>query len=144
MSRQEVEDVVVRAFVATDEQDWDALHACLTDPVVLDMTSLVGGEPSAVEPEMVSSLWSEGFRTLDHVHHQVSNFRTAIDGERAEVKCYGIVYHYREGIQDAVKWRKFVGTYEFDLLLHDGAWRISRLKFHCKFIEGNRQLENAK
>ena len=141
--RRELEDLVVRAFVATDERDWETLHSCLTDPVILDMTSLVGGEPSAVPPEMVSSLWSEGFANLDHIHHQVANFRTTIDGDRAEVKCYGTTYHYRSEIQDPVKWRQFVGTYEFDLLKQGDQWRISRLKFICKFVEGNLQLENA-
>lgn len=141
--RQEIEDLVVRAFVATDEQDWEALHDCLTDPVILDMTSLVGGEPSTVPPEVVSSIWSEGFATLDHVHHQVANFRTRIDGDRALVKCYGTAYHYRGGIEDPVKWRQFVGTYEFDVLRKDDAWRIGRLQFVCKFIEGNLHLENA-
>ena len=141
--RKEVEDLVVRAFVATDERDWDTLHSCMTDPVILDMTSLVGGEPSTVSPQDVSSIWSEGFKTLDHIHHQVSNFRTKIQGEQAEVKCYGIAFHHREGIADPVKWRRFVGTYEFDLLRGESGWAISRLMFVCKFIEGNLQLENA-
>ena len=141
--RKEVEDLVVRAFVATDERDWDTLHACMTDPVILDMTSLVGGEPSTVSPQDVSSIWSEGFANLDHVHHQVSNFRTEIDGDRAEVKCYGIAFHYRDGISDPVKWRRFVGTYEFDLLRGGSGWAISRLMFNCKFVEGNLHLENA-
>jgi len=141
--RQELEDLVVRAFVATDERDWATFHACMTDPVVLDMTSLVGGEPSTVSPETVSSIWSEGFANLDHIHHQVSNFRTTIQGDRAQVKCYGIAFHYREKIQDPVKWRRFVGTYEFDLLRGESGWAITRLMFDCKFVEGNLHLENA-
>ena len=141
--RKQLEDLVVRAFVAIDEQDWETLHACMTNSVVLDMTSLVGGEPSSVPPEVVSSIWSEGFRTLDHIHHQVSNFRTTIDGDRAEVKCYGTAYHYRSNIKDPVKWRQFVGTYEFELVNLENGWRISRLKFICKFVEGNQHLENA-
>ena len=143
MSRQVIEDLVVRAFVSTDEQNWTALESCLTDPVILDMTSLVGGEPTTVPPEVVSSIWADGFKSLDHVHHQVSNFRTEIDGDRAQVRCYGTVYHYRNDIEDPVKWRQFVGTYEFDLIKLEDGWRISRLKFICKFVEGNQQLENA-
>jgi len=42
-SRLAIEDVVVRMFVATDERDWNALEACFTDPVTLDMTSMIGG-----------------------------------------------------------------------------------------------------
>jgi len=141
--RTELEDLVVRAFVAIDEREWGTFHGCLTDPVILDMTSLVGGEPSTVSPADVSSIWSEGFAKLTSIHHQVSNFRTAIDGDRALVKCYGIAFHHRADILDPVKWRRFVGTYEFDLLRGESGWAITRLKFDCKFVEGNLRLENA-
>jgi hypothetical protein len=44
--------------------------------------------------------------------------------------------------QDA-KSRRFVGTYEIDLRAAAGGWRISRLQFDLKFIDGNLQLESA-
>lgn len=45
VARQDVEDVIVKMFVATDERDWPTLQSCFTDPFVLDMTSMVGGTP---------------------------------------------------------------------------------------------------
>lgn len=141
--RQAVEDAVVRMFVATDERDWEALRACFTDPFTLDMTSLAGGAPVELTPRQVAEAWAEGFRTLDHVHHQVGNWRIEAAGGQARVRCYGIAFHHRAGIAAPVKTRTFVGTYELDLVDGPGGWRIRRLAFFLKFIDGNLELEKA-
>ena len=142
-ARSAVEDAVVRMFVATDERDWPTVEASFTDPFTLDMTSMVGGTPAVMTPRQVANAWAEGFKTLDHVHHQVGNFRTIVNGDRATVRCYGIALHYRRGIAAALKSRTFVGTYEMHLVEQAGRWRISALKFLLKFIDGNLELEKA-
>ncbi len=48
--RQDLEDVVVKMFVATDERDWSTLESCFTDPFVLDMTSMAGGTAATSRP----------------------------------------------------------------------------------------------
>ena len=141
--RARVEDTVIRMFVATDERDWQAVQACFTDPFTLDMSSLAGGAPASVSPLQVTQMWAEGFRTLDQVHHQVGNFQTRVEGARASIRCYGIALHYRDAIAAAAKSRTFVGTYEFALVLQGSAWRIEKLRFNLKFIDGNRELEKA-
>jgi len=141
--RQEVEDVVVRMFVATDERDWPTLEACFTEPFVLDMTSMVGGAAATMTPRQVTSAWAEGFKSLSHVHHQVGNFRTAVSGSTANVRCYGIALHHRSDISAEARTRRFVGTYELDLSDTGRGWRISRLEFNLKFIDGNLALEKA-
>lgn len=141
--RQQVEDAVIRMFVATDERDWPTVESCFTDPFVLDMTSMVGGSPATMTPHQVASAWAEGFKALDHVHHQVGNFRTSVNGQQAKVQCYGVAFHYRAGIAAAVKSRSFVGTYELELSAQSGQWRISKFKFNLKFIDGNLELEKA-
>jgi len=141
--RQEVEDLVVRMFVATDEQDWPTLESCFTDPFILDMTSLVGGQPSHTSPQQVAAAWAQGFKPLTSIHHQVGNFRTTVSGTTAMVRCYGIALHHRSNISAREKTRTFVGTYEVDLSAAGPGWRISRLQFKLKFIDGNLELEKA-
>ncbi len=141
--RQQVEDAVIRMFAATDERDWQTVESCFTDPFVLDMTSMLDGSPANMAPHQVAQAWAEGFKTLDHVHHQVGNFRTSVNGQQAKVLCYGVAFHYRARIAAPVKSRTFVGAYEFDLLAQTGKWRISKLKFILKFIEGNLELDKA-
>lgn len=142
-TRQQIEDVVVRMFVATDERDWATLKACFTDPFVLDMTSMVGGAPTSMTPGQVADAWAEGFKTLDHVHHQIGNLRTSVTGPAATVRCYGVALHHRGGITAADKTRRFVGTYELGLEMEAGNWRIAKLVFLLKFIDGNLSLESA-
>jgi len=140
--RQAVEDAVVRMFVATDERDWTALEDCFTNPITLDMTSLAGGAPADMAPGEVAAAWAEGFKTLDHVHHQVGNFRTDVQRNRAVVRCYGVAFHHRAAAA-GIKSRIFVGTYELALQAFPDKWRISRLTFKLKFIDGNLNLEQG-
>jgi phage baseplate assembly protein W len=141
--RQEIEDLVVGMFVATDERDWATLKTCFTDPFVLDMTSMVGGSPASMTPAQVAAAWAEGFKPLSHVHHQIGNVRTTVIGSRATVRCYGIALHHRSDIVAEPKTRRFVGTYELELAQVEGQWRIARLRFNLKFIDGNLELEKA-
>ena len=138
--RLDVEDAVVRMFVATDERDWATLEDCFTNPFTLDMTSLVGGTPTALTPQQVAQAWADGFRPLDYVHHQIGNLRTQVDGNKALVRCHGVALHHRAKAS-GVKTRLFVGTYELELQQSAQKWRIGRLAFNLKFIDGNLELE---
>jgi len=142
-TRVEVEDQVVKMFVATDERDWPALEDCFMDPFVLDMSSMVGGSPLNMTPQKVASAWAEGFKPLTHVHHQIGNLRTRVANGAATVRCYGIALHHRSTVATDTKSRCFVGSYEVDLRMTAVGWRISRLQFNLKFIDGNLQLESA-
>jgi hypothetical protein len=141
-TRVEVEDAVVRMFVATDERDWATLQDCFANPFTLDMTSMVGGVPSVLAPAQVASAWAEGFKSLDAVHHQIGNIRTTIKGEAAVVRCHGVAFHHRTAAQ-GLKSRIFVGTYELKLSKAHGAWQITHLLFKLKFIDGNAKLEES-
>jgi hypothetical protein len=141
-ARLAVEDAVVRMFVATDERDWTVLEDCFSDPFTLDMTSMLGGDPVAMAPKQVARAWAAAFEPIDHVHHQVGNLRTVVEGDRAQVKCHGVAFHHRVEA-GPLQTRLFVGTYEIDLRAFPGRWRITRLVFRLKFIDGNRELERS-
>jgi len=142
-SRVAVEDAVVRLFVATDDRDWPTVEACFTDPFTLDMTSMVGGSPVSTAPHQVANAWAEGFRLLDHVHHQVGNFQTIVSGQTAAVRCHGVAFHHRAAVAVGLKSRIFVGTYQLQLVANAERWQISELKFTLKFIDGNLELVKA-
>lgn len=141
-ARVAVEDAVVQMFVATDERNWSLLEDCFTSPFTLDMTSMVGGTPSELTPSQVAQAWATGFEPLDHVHHQVGNLRTTVDGDHALVNCHGVAFHHRSRAA-GLKSRIFVGTYELHLRASPDRWRISRMIFRLKFIDGNLELEKS-
>ena len=142
-ARAAIEDTVVRMFVATDERDWPVLESCFSDPFTLDMTSMVGGTPSSITPSEVAQAWADGFKPLDHVHHQIGNLRTTVEGDQATVRCYGVAFHHRAKVAPGTKTRVFVGTYELQLRAKAQSWQITALKFNLKFIDGNLELEKA-
>ena len=142
IDERDVRDTVTRVFVGTDRRDWNAVEACLSDPVTLDVTSLVGGEPALMKPSAVTGGWAEGLRAIDHVHHQIGNFLVAIDGDAARVSCYGIAFHHRR-VTDPHNVRRFVGSYDIRLSRSAGAWTIDLFKFDVAFVDGNLELESA-
>jgi hypothetical protein len=143
IERQEIQDVVVRLFVATDRRDWASVEACLADMVILDMTSMTGDEPLHLNPADVIAGWARGLGPIDHVHHQVGNFQIDVTGDRATAFFYGVAYHHRDKISNPSRTRTFVGSYDAHLTRTDGKWRIDLFRFNLKFIEGNRDLEKS-
>jgi len=104
---------------------------------------MIGGAPASMSAEQVANAWAEGLKALDHVHHQIGNLRTLVNGTSATVRCYGIALHHRGKISSESKTRRFVGTYEIALESSAAVWRITQLKFLLKFMDGDLSLESA-
>ena len=133
---------MVRLFVATDARDWAGVEACLADSVTLDMTSLVGGDPHQLTGAQVAAGWRDGLAAIDHVHHQVGNFRIRVEGDEANLSCYGIAFHHRS-VTASSDTRTFVGSYDLHLVREQERWRIDLFRFRVAFVTGNLQLETA-
>jgi hypothetical protein len=138
--RQQILDIVIGLFVATDERDWAKVASCFAESAVLDMTSLTGGAPVTLNGHQIAAGWKEGLQAIDHIHHQVGNFRVEIGENEAQVSCYGIAFHHR-AIQNPNNVRTFVGTYDIHLIHSNSGWRINHFRFNLKFITGNLELE---
>jgi hypothetical protein len=136
----EIVEAITTLFVATDEKDWAAVRACFADQVLFDMSSLSGAPASMVSADTIVEGWKQGLESMDAIHHQAGNFRVAVEGNEADAFCYGIAYHYRPNVSGR-NTRVFVGTYDFHLTCAWGKWRIGRMRFYVKFVDGNLELE---
>jgi hypothetical protein len=127
--RQAVQDAVNELFLATDLKAWDRVRSIFTDEVHFDMTSLAGGEPATLTPEAIVTAWREGLAEVEQVHHQTGNFVISIDGDAADVSCYGTATHVRAdgGLTT------FIGSYELGLGRDGSGWRIDRFRFVKKY-----------
>jgi SnoaL-like domain len=139
-SKEEVLDAVHDLFVGTDDRDWGRVRAVLAPRVLFDMKSLTGAEPSTVPAEDIVAGWDSGLAPLEAIHHQIGNARANVEGDEADVFCYGIAFHYRRNASGR-NTRTFVGTYDLHLARIGGRWRIDRFRFHSKFVDGNLDLE---
>jgi hypothetical protein len=142
VEKDRIADVITRLFVFTDERDWGRVRPCLTDRVLLDMRSIIGGEPSLVPAEDLIAGWNQGLRPIKVVHHQIGNLLIDVDGAEANAFCYGIATHYLPNPTNQNE-RVFVGSYNLHLREIDGEWRIDQFRFNLKYIEGNRDLEKS-
>lgn len=132
-------DTVNGLFLYTDLRSWEDLKACLADSVMLDYTSMNGGDPVALSPQQLVDAWSAFLPGFQATHHQVGNHRVRMTQDEAAVFCYGTATHYLPNESGNNSWT-VVGTYDFRLVFTGASWRISRITFYFKFQDGNLQL----
>ena len=140
VERERVVALITEMCLATDRKDWAAVERCFDARVHFDMSSAGGGPAADRSPADIAAGWRDGLATIDHLHHQLGNFRVKVIGTRAEASCYGIAYHYRPR-RDGRNTRVFVGDYDFELEKESGGWHITAMRFNLKFIDGNPALE---
>jgi len=133
IEKQNVVDVVTRLFNSTDEKNWEAVKDVFTETVSFDMTSLAGGEPVNLTPQQIVDAWDDGLKDVRAIHHQTGNHVVTLDGDRAEVFCYGTATHYRP--DEDKKVTTFVGTYDFHLTELGGEWKIDLFRFNSKYTD---------
>jgi SnoaL-like domain len=140
IEKDRIIDTINWLFICTDRRDWTGVRSVLADSVLMDMTSLVGGEPTRMTAEQVAAGWEEGLRPMEAVHHQAGNYRVQLDGSEATGFCYGTASHYRK-TRSGRNTRVFVGSYDFHLRQASGQWRIDSFRFNLKYLDGNASLE---
>ena len=127
-----------RFFIAVDKRDWKTVRAIFDDTVLLDYTSMAGGEPSTLTADQIIDTWKGLLPGFHQTHHQLGNFVVESDDRSAQVFCYGTAAHFLENESGQNIWT-VVGSYDFGLT-KKGRWRISRMKFSLKYMDGNTDL----
>lgn len=140
VERSRVADVINTLFLATDAREWDRVRACFASKVTLDMTSMAGGTPRQLSAREIVAGWEAGLRPIESIHHQIGNLAITPLETTATASCYGTAYHYRRN-RSGRNTRMIVGSYDFNLRLVDGDWRIDLFRFKLKFLDGNVELE---
>jgi hypothetical protein len=111
-----------RLFWRTDHHDWGALEAVLPDEVLLDDTSLQGGEPATLAPREIVTGWRQQFETVSAHQHLVTNHLVEVEGERAGVVAQFITTHQ----YDERLWTLGCDD-EFGLEKAPAGWRIDKM-----------------
>ncbi|HTF81926.1 MAG TPA: nuclear transport factor 2 family protein, partial [Cytophagales bacterium] len=70
MNTQDVIETVQNIFIGADNKDWDLCLAAFAGKVVLDYTSLNGGEPSCIDAEEIIETWRNFLPRFKSTHHQ--------------------------------------------------------------------------
>lgn len=140
LERERIIGRITELFLATDRRDWACVERCFADEVRFDMSSVGAGAPTIVSGVAIAEGWRDGLAAIEQIHHQAGNFTVKIVAEQAEASCYGIAYHFKRR-RTGGQTRVFVGSYDFELEKWSDGWRITAMRFTCKFIDGNATLE---
>jgi hypothetical protein len=136
---KEIIEVVNKLFISVDNRDWESVKKIFDDTVLLDYTSMAGGEPANLTAVQIIDSWKGMLPGFDKTHHQLGNYIVESDSKKAKVFCYGIAMHYLANESKNNIWT-VVGSYDFELKHANNIWRISKMKFNLKFIDGNNDL----
>jgi hypothetical protein len=123
----------------TDHRDWAALSGVFAEKVLLDYTSLNGGEPISLTPDQIIAAWSGMLGTFDSTQHLITNHLVTVEGDTARCTAAFQATHRRANPHGGPLWT-LGGDYRFDLVRTDGNWRISGLVMTATWADGNQHL----
>jgi hypothetical protein len=113
--RQEVIDTVNRIGLTADRRDWSACQACFAQRVEVDYTSLMGGEPAIISPEILTGQWQVFFdRTFKATQHLIGSHTVNLHGDNAICLSQFQAHHILIAPTDEKTWT-LGGLYEHEL-----------------------------
>ncbi len=140
--QEAVVELVNKLFIYTDSQQWEKLlKEVFAEKVLFDMSSVSGNPPTQISAKAICDQWKEGFKGIEHVHHQAGNHVIEFYNEDVEAKifCYAIAIHFKRAAKNGST-REFVGSYDLHANFTDQGWRIDRFSYRLKFLRGNSDL----
>ena len=126
-----------KVFVYANEHNWQGLiDEVFDDTVATDDSSYPGGPPAMI---LSATQQVENWKSVIPkmiTHHQMGNELVNIAEDHAHVHAYVTAYHIKPELTENNKWT-VVSSFEIMLRRTDIGWRVTGLKQHFKFQEGN-------
>jgi hypothetical protein len=127
--------VVSSIPLAVDLAAYDLAEQAFAPSVVIDYTSLWGGEPAAMTPADLMTSWRGIVPGFDATWHQLSDVSATVTGDTATATAFVDGRHW---IGDQL-WRP-VGNYLWDLQKIEGDWKVTRMVFAMTEEIGDRAV----
>lgn len=121
--------------LAVDRAAYDLAEAAFAPQIVVDYTSLWGGEANTTTPADLMDAWRGIVPGFDATWHELGPVAVTIDGDTATASAPVDGRHW---IGERL-WRP-VGTYHWDLSRMDGSWKVTRMVFTLSQEAGDRAL----
>ncbi|MEM7733150.1 MAG: nuclear transport factor 2 family protein [Pseudomonadota bacterium] len=121
--------------LAVDRAAYDLAEAAFAEEVVIDYTSLWGGQPATMTPAALMEAWRGIVPGFDATWHELGPVTVTVTGDTGGATAFVDARHW---IDDQI-WRP-VGTYTWDVAQIDGAWRVTRMEFDMTAEYGDRGL----
>ncbi len=121
--------------LAVDLGRYDLAEAVFAPEIVIDYTSLWGGEPQRTTPRALTDAWRGLMPGFDATRHELKAVEAQVDGDQATASAFVDARHW---IGDSF-WRP-IGTYRWTLVKIDGRWKAAAMTFSMTQEIGDRGL----
>lgn len=118
-----------------DQGAYQHLGRLFADKLVVDYTSLWGGEPATVSNVDLMKQWSGFLPGFDTTYHDLSNLNVQVEGDKATASVDFTASHY---LADG-HWQ-VSGSYEYKLNRANDNWVINSVKLNYKDEAGSRDV----
>ncbi|WP_063798141.1 nuclear transport factor 2 family protein [Streptomyces sp. 150FB] len=143
VDRAAIADTVHRYAAGLDHGDAELLTSSLTEDATVDLTpatTKIGLDFPVLAPrETVVGVLIPAVGPLD-TSHVISNIRTTVDGDTANVRCYAMAQHFPPGEgprPERTRQALMMNRYDADLVRDDKIWRIRRLTIDSAWFSGD-------
>ena len=130
-----VVSVVSSIPLAVDLARYDLAEAAFAPRIVIDYTSLWGGQPATMTPAELMTAWRGIVPGFDATFHELSNVTATVTGDRATATAFVDGRHW---IGERL-WRP-VGDYHWTLERIGGQWRVTSMTFAMTREIGDRDV----
>jgi hypothetical protein len=127
--------VVSSIPLAVDLARYDLAEAAFAPRIVIDYTSLWGGQPATMTPAELMTAWRGIVPGFDATFHELSNVRATVNGDRATATAFVDGRHW---IGERL-WRP-VGDYHWTLERIGGEWKVTSMTFAMTREIGDRDV----
>lgn len=126
---------VVRTIgLLMDIKQYDLLETVFASKFTSDYTSLMGGEPMQLTPEILSNQWRQMVPGIDATWHDLSHIKVSVQGNEARAVCKMEANNWVDG-----KHWYVAGDYHWKLVFIDGQWKANHHIFALKKEVGARK-----
>jgi hypothetical protein len=125
--------------LAADMRDWPRVRAQFADEVLVDYTSLAGGQPARMSADDLVASWRAFLPGFTVTQHLVGSHRVNAEGKRASVLSQFIATHRLAGATGGELWT-LGGHYRHTLRKTGAAWKVDAVTMTCTWQTGNPDL----
>lgn len=136
--RQEIIDTINRIGLTADLRDWSACQACFAQSVEVDYTSLMGGKPNIITPDVLTKQWQSSFdSTFKTTQHLIGSHSVTQNGNSATCLSQFQAHHVLLNPTQEKTWT-LGGLYSHELVRTVEGWRVRKMKMTWKWEAGSR------
>ncbi|MEV8373824.1 nuclear transport factor 2 family protein [Kribbella sp. NPDC056861] len=122
-----------------DHQEWQELRGLFTEKILVDYTSLNGGEPAHVAADDIVGAWAGFLSGFDVTQHLITNQLVTVSGDTAVCTAAFQATHRLSSAAGGSLWT-LGGDYRFELVRSDAGWLISAVTMTATWGDGNQHL----